>query len=193
VTRTGARGAVVCFAVKGRFLQAAEGGSLRAEARRAEADGTDAVIVGEGPLGDPVVLAAGLSPLLERALVGVRVTLRPDGRHPAVLARDLTALDLVCGGRSLVCLGPPFAESTAEAIELCRALWREGHATSEGPSFPVHGAVNRPLPASQSSPRVALDLTGGEQLGDLPGALGAAVDLVVWPTGDDAVCRIERP
>ncbi len=168
---------------------AEDAGRLREEAARAEADGCDAVFLREGPLGDPVVLAAGLSPSLSRVRLGVRVGLSPEGRHPAVLARDVTTLDLVCGGRSVLCFGPPFDDTLAEAIALCRAMWREGEATSDGPHYPVHGAVNHPRPAGEGSPLIALDLTGGE---DAAGILTAAADLLLRPTGDDAVCRMEH-
>jgi len=180
-------GRILFVDVEGRFLQAEDAAHLREEAARAEAGGCDAVFVGEGPLGDPVVLAAGLSPAVPRVLLGVRLALAGDSRHPAVLARDLTALDLVCGGRSVLCFVPPFDDALMEAVALCRALWREGEATSDGPCFPVHAAVNRPRPAGETSPLVALDLTGGEE----PVApLGAAADLLLRPTDDPAVCRL---
>ncbi len=175
--------------MEGRILEAEDASRLRDEAARAEADGCDAVLVREGPLGDPVVLAAGLSPSLSRVLLGVQVGLSSNGRHPAVLARDITTLDLVCGGRSMLCFGPPFDDTLAEAIALCRAMWREGEATSEGPRFPVHGAVNRPRPEGEGSPLIALDLTGG---GEASGTLTAAADLLLRPTGHDAVCRMDR-
>ena len=126
------------------------------------------MFVDETPLGDPIVLAAGLSPAVPDLLLGVRLTLAADGRHPALLARELTSLDLVCGGRSVLCFTPPFDDRLAEAVDLCRALWRDGEATSEGPHFPVAHVVNRPRPAGAGSPRLALDLTGG---GEAPAGL----------------------
>jgi alkanesulfonate monooxygenase SsuD/methylene tetrahydromethanopterin reductase-like flavin-dependent oxidoreductase (luciferase family) len=175
--------------VEGRILEAEDAGRLRDDAARAEAEGCDAVIVREGSLGDPVVLAAGLSPSLPRVLIGVQVQLSTDDRHPAVLARDVTTLDLVCGGRSLVCFGPPFDDELAEAIDLCRALWREGEATREGPHFPVRAAVNRPRPAGEGSPLIALDLTRGEETA---GSVASAADLLLRPTGDAGLCEMVR-
>jgi len=175
--------------VDGRFLQGGDVAELRDQAVRAEADGAGAVFVSDGPLGDPVVLAAGLASLVHRVLLGVRTPLTA-GRHPAVLARDLTALDLVCGARSVLCVPPPFGEpeTLIEAIGLCRALWREGVADG-GTHFPVVGAVNRPRPATGGSPLVALDLTANDEAA--PALLGAA-DLLLRPTGDPAVCSLER-
>ena len=175
--------------MEGRFLQADDGPGLRAQAERALEDGAAAVFVDETPLGDPIVLAAGLSPAVPDLLLGVRLTLAADGRHPALLARELTSLDLVCGGRSVLCFTPPFDDRLAEAVDLCRALWRDGEATSEGPHFPVAHAVNRPRPAGAGSPRLALDLTGG---GEAPAGLAGAADLLLHPTDDRVVCRLER-
>jgi alkanesulfonate monooxygenase SsuD/methylene tetrahydromethanopterin reductase-like flavin-dependent oxidoreductase (luciferase family) len=176
--------------VEGRFLQAPDVGGLRQEAARAEAERCDAVFVRRGSLGDPVVLAAGLSPAVPRVLLGACLPLSPEGRHPALLARELTALDLVCGGRSVLCFTPPFGDELGEAIALCRALWRDGEATSDGPCFPVRAAVNRPRPAGEGSPLVALDLTGGEEPS---AAVTAAADYLLRPTDEAAVCVLERP
>ena len=196
--------------MEGRLLQADDAAGLLGQAHDAEAAGAGAVLIAEGPLGDPFVLAAGVSQVVPRVLIGVRVTLSAAGRHPTLLAREATSLDLVCGGRSVLCFGPPFTDagSLAEAAALCRAMWRDGEAVSAGPRYPVPGAVNRPRPASDASPLLALDLTetsgdgGGDGDGDGQGGghgdegdslLDAvAPDLVLRPTGRPGVSRLER-
>ncbi len=175
--------------MEGRFLQADDVEGLRAQAVRAETEGAGIVLLTEGPLGDPIVLAAGLSPFVTRVLVGVRLDLSEDGRHPAVLAREVTSLDRVAGGRSVLCFTAPFNERLLEAIGLCRVMWREGHADSAGPHFPVQSAVNRPRPVGDDSPLVALDLTNGD---GPPAFVSGVVDLLVHRTDDPAVCRVER-
>jgi alkanesulfonate monooxygenase SsuD/methylene tetrahydromethanopterin reductase-like flavin-dependent oxidoreductase (luciferase family) len=175
--------------VDARFLQAGEVAGLRAEAARARAAGVDVLFVSRGTLGDPFVLAAGLSPSVPGTLLGVRLGLSEDGRHPAMLAREATSLDLVCGGRSVLCFTPPFDDRLVETIALCRAMWREGEADSAGPHFPVYAAVNRPRPAGRGSPLVALDLSDG---GHLPVVLAGAADLLVHRTDDATVGRVER-
>jgi hypothetical protein len=96
----------------------------------------------------------------------------------------MTTLDLLCHGRSLLCFAPPFGPAHLEAVALCREMWRTGWAESAGPIFPVPGAVNRPQPASERSPRLALDLTEGEK--DVPSRLVEAVDYLLRPgTGGD--------
>jgi alkanesulfonate monooxygenase SsuD/methylene tetrahydromethanopterin reductase-like flavin-dependent oxidoreductase (luciferase family) len=177
--------------VEGRFLQADDVAGLGQAARQAEADGAAALFVSETSLGDPFVLAAALSVSVPRLLLGARVVSPPQGRHPTLLARETTSLDLVCEGRSVLCFTPPFGDELREAIALCIAMWRDGTATSEGPDFPVSGAVNRPGPASAASPLVALDLTGPGHVAVPPG-LDAVADLLLMPTDDPAVCHLER-
>jgi alkanesulfonate monooxygenase SsuD/methylene tetrahydromethanopterin reductase-like flavin-dependent oxidoreductase (luciferase family) len=110
------------------------------------------------------------------------------------VARELTSLDHVCGGRSALCCLPPFDEILAEALALCRAMWRGGHAVSEGPAFPVPGARHRPRPARPAGPVIALDRTrvGRDgHAGELPDDVVALADFVLQPTGDPAVGRLE--
>jgi alkanesulfonate monooxygenase SsuD/methylene tetrahydromethanopterin reductase-like flavin-dependent oxidoreductase (luciferase family) len=175
--------------VEGRFLQADEVAGLREEAAAAEAHGATAVFLSAGLLGDPIVLAAGLATAVPEMLLGARISLSAEERHPAMLARDMTCLDLVCGGRSVLCFAPPFTDELVEAIALCRALWRAGELATDGPSFPVRAAANRTRPAGEGSPLVVLDLTEGDEL---PAELAGAVDLLLRPTADAAVCRLER-
>lgn len=190
VTRVTRSSALVCVAVEAHLLEAGDVTTLREQAVRAAAGGAAAVLATEGPLGDPLVLVAGLAAAVPAVQLGVRVTLSGQGRHPAMLARDMTSLDLVCGGRSFVCFRPPFAGPAAEAITLCRALWREGEVTSVGSQYPIRAARNRARPADGDvSPLVALDLTGGDAM---PDSLRGLVDLVLRPTADPAVRLMER-
>ncbi len=168
-------------------------GELRAQAVRAAHEGTEAILVGEGPLGDPFVLLAGLCDEVPGMWLAARVELGGGARHPALLAREATSLDLVCGGRTVLCFAPPFGEGLGEAIGLCRAMWRDGEVTSAGPVYPVAGAVNRPQPAGPGSPLLALDLRGSGAREEAGGS-AALVDMVVLPMegGDGSVGRLER-
>ncbi len=177
------------LAVEARFIQAGDGPGLRAEAVRAGTQGAAAVFLSSGPLGDPVVLAAGLADLVPELLLGARIDLSVDGRHPAMLARDVTSLDLVCGGRSVLCFPPPFTDELAEAISLCRAMWRAGEVVHAGPNFAVRAAPDRARPAGERSPRIALDLTAGDVP---PDDLAGSADFLLQPTAAPAVCLLER-
>jgi alkanesulfonate monooxygenase SsuD/methylene tetrahydromethanopterin reductase-like flavin-dependent oxidoreductase (luciferase family) len=187
----------VCDDVDGLFLDEPDLGALRTAAARAHRDGVDALFVADGPLGDGIVLAAGLGPSAAGLLLGVRVDLTDEAhRHPTLLAREMTTFDLVCGGRAVLAFMGPFREPVAEAIALCRSMWRRGIAVSDGPYYPVAGAINRPKPSRPGGPPVALDLTDGA-LAD-PSLL-ALCDLVLVPSGAAPpslpapveVCRIE--
>ena len=175
--------------MEGRFLQAADTAGLRAEAVRAEAEGAAAVFLRAGELGDPIVLAAGLAPEVPRVLLGARVQLDPQQRHPAMLAREITSLDLVCGGRSVLCFAPPFIDSLEEAISLCRALWHSGEAVNEGPHFPLRAAANRARPLGGEGPVIALDVMAGDSV---PASLAGSVDLLLRPADTTTVCVLER-
>jgi alkanesulfonate monooxygenase SsuD/methylene tetrahydromethanopterin reductase-like flavin-dependent oxidoreductase (luciferase family) len=176
--------------VEGRFLQAADVAELRRQATRVAAEGAAAVFLCSGPRGDPIVLAAGLAPVVPDVLLGARIELGPDERHPALLARDLATLDLACGGRSVLCFAPPFTEQLAEAAQLCRALWQAGAVVSDGPHYPMRAAANRARPAGERSPRIAFDLTAGDEL---PGFLARAGDLKLRAvTGMPETCRMEQ-
>jgi alkanesulfonate monooxygenase SsuD/methylene tetrahydromethanopterin reductase-like flavin-dependent oxidoreductase (luciferase family) len=176
--------------VEGRFLQAADVAELRRQATRAAAEGAAAVFLRRGPWGDPIVLAAGLAPVVTDVLLGARIELGPDERHPALLARDLTSLDLACGGRSVLCFAPPFTEQLAEAVHLCRTLWRAGGVLNDGPHYPMQAAANRARPAGERSPLIAFDLTAGDELPDF---LAGAGDLQLRAvTGMPETCLMEQ-
>jgi len=156
-------------------------GALYARAEQARLAGVDAVFLADGPLGDAIVLAGGLAAATPDILFGVRTALgQQPHRHPTVLARDLTTLDLVTGGRALLAFTSPFSAAVGEAIALCRDMWHDGIGVSDGPHYPVVGAINRPLPKRPGGPPIALDLTDGAVPDE---ALLGACDLVLVPAG----------
>jgi alkanesulfonate monooxygenase SsuD/methylene tetrahydromethanopterin reductase-like flavin-dependent oxidoreductase (luciferase family) len=101
-----------------------------------------------------------------------------------VLAREVTALDVVSRGRAAVLLrfgpsasgggtgvppraavGPGAAAATvaeylAEAAEICRAVLTEDAAALEGRYLHVAGAVNRPAPVRPGGPPVLVEVPG---------------------------------
>jgi Luciferase-like monooxygenase len=189
----------VCNAVEGLFLDEPAVPALRASAARSDAAGVDVVFLADGPLGDAVVLAAALGVWTTRALLGVRVSLGSQPhRHPAVLAREMTTLDIVVGARSVLAFMVPYTDAVSEAIVLCKKMWSDGVAVGMGPLYPVAGAVNRPGPRRPGGPPIALDLTTGVvpppslidlcDLVLLPGDRPPPVDL---PLGVE-VCRIAQ-
>jgi alkanesulfonate monooxygenase SsuD/methylene tetrahydromethanopterin reductase-like flavin-dependent oxidoreductase (luciferase family) len=100
----------------------------------------------------------------------------------------MTTLDQVTGGRAVLAFGGPFtaanAAAVSEAIILCRDMWTKGVGVSEGPLYPVVGAINRPLPKRPGGPPIALDLTAGSVPPDE--ALLRLCDLVLVRAGAGA-------
>ena len=164
----------MCDPVEGLFLSNLDVEALQASAERAHDDGVDVVFLTDGPLGDAIVMAAGLAAALAAQrddqtgdlFFGVRQSLGPGPhRHPTVLAREMTTLDHVTGGQAMLAFTGPFTDAvsaaTSEAVALCRDMWRTGMGVSAGPRYPAVGAVNRPLPQRPGGPPIALDLTDG--------------------------------
>jgi alkanesulfonate monooxygenase SsuD/methylene tetrahydromethanopterin reductase-like flavin-dependent oxidoreductase (luciferase family) len=175
--------------MKGLLLRAGDVAGLRQKGLEAEGRGFDALFVGDSPQGDPVVLAAALSDAVRGPLLGVCTVVGAGGRHPAILARELTCLDLVHGGRTVLCFCPPFMDDLAAVIAMCRDLWRDGTASGRAGPFEVDGALNRPRPPD-GTPLVALDLTNDPHLSD---DLRRAADLLLRAGGAPGLYDIERP
>jgi alkanesulfonate monooxygenase SsuD/methylene tetrahydromethanopterin reductase-like flavin-dependent oxidoreductase (luciferase family) len=172
-------------------LQANDLAALRAEAARAKQEDIGAIMVGAGPLGDPFVLLAGLSDATPGLTLVAQVQMDEDGRRPTLLAREATSLDLVDGGRTVLCFSPPFGEGLEEAMRICRSMWRDGTATNEGPVYPVENALNLPGPAGEDSPLIALDLTGSGAWEEAGGSAASADLVIVRNEAGDAL-RLER-
>jgi alkanesulfonate monooxygenase SsuD/methylene tetrahydromethanopterin reductase-like flavin-dependent oxidoreductase (luciferase family) len=142
-------------------------------ARRLDAAGYSGVwawdhFMGRGDLTVPVVegptilaMAAGAT---ERLTVGTFVA-NVMNRHPAVLARMASTLQIASGGRFILGIGigghpkehaaygidfpaaPERAARLEEAVAVIRALWTGGPITRESPFYPLREAVAFPVPA----------------------------------------------
>jgi F420-dependent oxidoreductase-like protein len=103
-------------------------------------------------------------------------------RHPAVLAKIATTVDVVSGGRLELGLGagwfeqehrqyglalPPVGERMRRLEEACRivlALWTEPRATVEGAHYQVREAIHEPKPVQRPHPPLLIG-TKGEVVG----------------------------
>jgi alkanesulfonate monooxygenase SsuD/methylene tetrahydromethanopterin reductase-like flavin-dependent oxidoreductase (luciferase family) len=153
--------------------------SIRAEpgwwlesARRLDAAGYDGIwtwdhFMGQGDTTVPVVegwtILAMAAASTQRATVGTFVV-NVVNRHPAVLARMASTLQIASGGRLILGMGiggaprehkaygiefPEPRERAArleEAIAVIRALWTGGPVTRESPFYPLQDATAFPIP-----------------------------------------------
>jgi hypothetical protein len=120
-----------------------------------------------------------------------------DGRHPAILARDLTTLDVLSGGRAALCLGgsatgPDATARLSESAQICRLLFSQDDTavTFHGAHFSVQFAVNRPPPEQADGPPLLVDLPAGVDAGF--DAVLPVVDGLVVDGPIDAVAAARR-
>lgn len=181
----------------------AEPGWWLESARRLDAAGYDGVwawdhFMGRGDLTVPVVegwtalaMAAGTT---SRIRIGSFV-LNVMNRHPALVARMASTLQIASGGRFVLGIGigghprehtaygidfpapPERVARLEEAVAVIRALWTGGPVTRESPFYPLVDAVAFPVPVPPPSIIVGGETPAGARLA---GRIGDG-----WTTFDD--------
>jgi len=136
-----------------------------------------------GPRTEPMLegyaALAGIAARTKKVRLGTLVT-GVTYRNPAFLAKEVTTLDIVSSGRAILGLGaawnedehrgygydfPPVGERISrleEALQICRAMFREDAPTFEGRYYRIHGALNFPRPIQANGPPIMIG-GGGEQ------------------------------
>ncbi len=160
-------------------------------ARRAEEAGFDQVTVmdhfyqisGVGPEEAPMLEAystlAGIAARTSRIRVGALVT-GVTYRNPALLAKTVTTLDVISGGRAILGIGAAWNEAEHrgygfdfprvgermdrldEALTICRRMFTEDRPSFEGRFYRIDAALNQPRPIQAGGPRILVG-GGGEQ------------------------------
>ena len=160
-------------------------------ARRAEEAGFDLVTVmdhfyqigGVGPEEAPMLEAystlAGIAARTSRVRLGALVT-GVTYRNPAHLAKIVTTLDVISGGRAILGLGAAWNESEHrgygfdfprvgermdrldETLTICRRMFTEERPTFEGRFYRIEAALNQPRPVQPGGPPILVG-GGGEQ------------------------------
>ena len=160
-------------------------------AQRAEEVGFDLVTVmdhfyqigGVGPEDASMLEAyttlAGIAARTTRIRVGALVT-GVTYRNPALLAKTVTTLDVISGGRAILGMGAAWNESEHrgygfdfprvgermdrldEALTICRMMFTEDRPTFEGRFYRIEAARNQPRPVQAGGPRILVG-GGGEQ------------------------------
>ena len=140
-------------------------------------------IPGVGPVGDPMLEGWSTLAALARETRKVRLGTLVTGvtyRNPAFLAKTVTTLDVLSGGRAILGIGaawnedehrgygfefPPIRERMdrlEEALTIIRAMFTENRPTIEGRHYRVHEVLNVPRPIQPGGPRILVG-GGGEQ------------------------------
>lgn len=160
-------------------------------ASTAETAGFDSVFVMDhfyqlpniGPRTDSMLegytVLAGMAARTKKVRLGTLVS-GVTYRNPAFLAKVVTTLDVVSAGRAILGIGaawnedehrgygyefPPVGERLSrleEALQICRAMFREEQATFEGHYYRIQGALNFPRPIQPNGPPILIG-GGGEQ------------------------------
>ena len=160
-------------------------------AKAAEAAGFDLVTVmdhlyqirGIGPETDPMLEAyttlAALATQTKKVKLGTLVT-GVTYRNPALLAKEVTTLDVISKGRAILGIGaawnedehvgygfeyPPIArrmDRLEEAVTIARLMFTEERPSFEGKFYRIDRAVNVPRPIQPGGPKILIG-GGGEK------------------------------
>jgi probable F420-dependent oxidoreductase len=127
-------------------------------------------IVGTAPVLEPLGLLSYISGITSRVKLGTAVLIATQ-RNPVQLAKTLSSLDVVSGGRLIAGLAlggqakdyPLFGASEqgrvsqlADTIGVLRALWSDGDATYSGQSVKLDGVAMEPKPVQRPGPPIWL-------------------------------------
>jgi F420-dependent oxidoreductase-like protein len=140
-------------------------------------------IQGVGPETDEMLEAystlAALSQRTNKVMLGALVT-GVTYRNPALLAKTVTTLDVISGGRAVLGLGAAWNEDEHrgygiefpqigqrmdrldEALAIARAMFTEERPSFEGRYYRIERALNNPRPIQPGGPKIIIG-GGGEQ------------------------------
>src|SRR5271155_1082704 len=132
-----------------------------------------------GPMLEAYTLLAGLATKTDTVLLGSLVT-PVTFRHPALLAKVVTTLDVISGGRAVLGIGaawydveheglgfdfpaaPERLDRLEEALQICRAMFTEEAPSFTGTYYRIHEARNVPPPVQPGGPPILIG-GGGEK------------------------------
>ncbi len=131
------------------------------------------------PMLEPYTMLAALAPRTRSLRLGTLVT-GVTYRNPALLAKTVTTLDVISGGRAMLGIGAAWFEAEhvaygyeflpvgermkrlEDTVQICRAMFAGGPDNFSGSRHEIAGALNRPLPITPGGPPILVG-GGGEQ------------------------------
>jgi F420-dependent oxidoreductase-like protein len=138
-------------------------------------------IDGVGPEEEPMLEAyttlGALAARTSRILLGSMVS-GVTYRNPAMLAKQVTTLDVISGGRAVLGLGaawnedehqgygfefPPLGERMdrlEEALQICKLMFSEERPSFEGRYYRIDRALNSPRPIQPGGPKIIIGGSG---------------------------------
>jgi F420-dependent oxidoreductase-like protein len=164
-------------------------GILSATARAAEDGGVDtftlmdhwfqmeSIGASEDPMLEGYTTLGFLAAQTERMTLGLLVT-GVTYRHPGLLAKTVTTLDVLSGGRAQLGIGaawyerehrglgvpyPPIAERferLEETLQICRQMWSDDDGPYDGHHYQLAETICSPQPISQPAPRILIGGSG---------------------------------
>ncbi|MDL1900502.1 LLM class F420-dependent oxidoreductase [Anaerolineae bacterium CFX9] len=189
--------------------------TLRAIAQTAEANGFYSLWVMDhffqismiGPAEEPMLEAYSalsyLAAVTERVRLGALVT-GVIYRHPGVLAKTVTTLDVLSGGRAYLGIGaawferealalgipyPPVAERferLEEALQIIHQMWSANNGSYTGRHYQLAETLNSPQPISRPHPPVLIGGSGEKKTLRLVAQYADACNLFVGNGLEDA-------
>jgi probable F420-dependent oxidoreductase len=158
---------------------------------------------------EPLTALAGLAPLTERVRLGTLVLGAPF-RHPAILAKTVTAIDRLSGGRFDLGIGAGWYEDEfrafgygfgtlgerfgilEETIEILDLLLPGGPVSYEGKHVTLRHAYNHPPPSQQPRPPIWIGAKGGDRALRLAARHADGWNTVWRWTPEDYATRVHR-
>src|SRR4051794_22842150 len=163
------------------------------------APATDPMLEGYTALG----FVAGCTTRLRLRLLVTGVTYR----HPGLLAKTVTTLDVVSGGRAELGIGaawyerehrglgvpfPPTAERferLEEAIQICLQMWSDDNGPFKGAHYQLDETLCSPMPVSTPRPRIMIGGSGERKTLRLVAQYADACNIIGSP--DDVAHKID--
>ena len=158
----------------------------------------------EAPCLESWTTLAALGSVTKKLKIGTMVT-SVSYRHPSLLAKMATTVDIISGGRLILGIGAGWYEEEyhaygyefpdqrtrvrqlKEALIIIEKLWTEDRATFRGQFYRIQDAISMPKPKQHPRPRILVGITKGRKT---PPYLAVRyADGFNTPTGSLEECR----